>query len=357
MRWLAAFTILTIIIPSRLWTGDSLLAQSTPDRNGDQHILLAELELSAEERRKRELFLRARDAMQKPAVTPKPTPRATPKSTPRATPKAIPRSTPRVTPRVTPRAKPKATPRKKQQRLSKTKAKPTPKPKATPTRRTTTAETKRDSDGSRSKRDQSAVVIQKSGRQEEQGYAQPPKEKRSGNFFQRIFGGSKDYKYLTRSVRERIDSARVRKGRWKYIIIHNSGTRQGNAAIFHHYHKNVRKMRNGMAYHFVIGNGRKSGNGQIEIGARWDRQINGGHVASDYLNNIAIGICLVGDFNRDVPTTAQLEALEELIDYLHRRVGKVEGRKSIVKAHKEINPRPTDCPGRKFPYRWLKRTF
>ena len=48
-------------------------------------------------------------------------------------------------------------------------------------------------------------------------------------------------------------------------------------------------MSNGLAYHFVIGNGSSSGNGEIEIGSRWTRQINGGHVASDYLNNIAIG--------------------------------------------------------------------
>jgi len=32
------------------------------------------------------------------------------------------------------------------------------------------------------------------------------------------------------------------------------------------------------------------------------RQINGGHVHSDYLNNIALGICLVAIFNRDQPT-------------------------------------------------------
>ena len=32
------------------------------------------------------------------------------------------------------------------------------------------------------------------------------------------------------------------------------------------------------------------------------------HVHSDYLNNISLGICLVGDFNRDQPTRAQLDA-------------------------------------------------
>ncbi len=117
-----------------------------------------------------------------------------------------------------------------------------------------------------------------------------------------IFGGGTDYKYLTRSVLNEIDRAQVRGGRWKYTVVHNSGTRQGNAKIFDYYHRHTRHMPNGLAYHFVIGNGTSTGDGQIEIGDRWRRQINGGHVHSDYLNNIAIGICLVGDFNRDVPT-------------------------------------------------------
>ena len=165
------------------------------------------------------------------------------------------------------------------------------------------------------------------------------------------------WQYLTPAVRKAIDDARVARNRWKYIIVHNSGTRQGNARIFDYYHRYVRRMPNGLAYHFVIGNGTSSGNGQVEIGNRWVRQLNGGHVHSDYLNYISIGICLVGDFNRDLPTKAEYEALDELIRYLRRRVGKVDGRYSIVRGHKEINPRPTDCPGNRFPLNWLHRSF
>ena len=116
-------------------------------------------------------------------------------------------------------------------------------------------------------------------------------------------------------------------------------------------------MPNGLAYQFVIGNGNGSGDGKIEIGPRWTYQLSGGHCASDYLNNIAIGICLVGDFNRDVPTKAQLASLEELIKYLRKRVGRVDRQLAVVKAHREINPRPTDCPGRRFPVRWMHRKF
>lgn len=172
-----------------------------------------------------------------------------------------------------------------------------------------------------------------------------------------LFGSHRTYNYLSSSTRYAIDHAAVRRGRWKYIVVHNSGTREGNARVFDIYHRRVRHMVNGLAYHFVIGNGHGSGDGQIEIGHRWTAQLNGGHVASDYLNDIALGICLVGDFNRDLPTKAQIEALDELVSYLRDRVGKTQGRQAIVHAHKEINPRPTDCPGDRFPYHWLHSRF
>jgi hypothetical protein len=167
------------------------------------------------------------------------------------------------------------------------------------------------------------------------------------------------WKYLTRSVRAEIDRAKVRKGRWRYIAIHNSGTRQGNARAFDYYHRRVRHMQNGLAYHFVIGNGSSSGDGEIEIGNRWRQQLQGGHVHSDHLNNISLGICLVGDFNRDEPTNRQLEALTELVRYLRQRVGRIDHKWSIVLPHRDLNPPrwPTDCPGDRFPYRWLKQKF
>ncbi len=195
---------------------------------------------------------------------------------------------------------------------------------------------------------QAPVTIEKSGVEEERGL-QPAAP---GGWFTR-------WKYLSKSVRQEIDRAPVQKHRWRYIVIHNSGTRQGSAKAFDYYHLHVRKMPNGLAYQFVIGNGSSSGDGEIEIGNRWRRQVNGGHVHSDYLNNIALGICLVGDFNRDKPTKRQIDALEELTRYLRMRVGKIDRQFAIVKAHREINPPrwPTDCPGDSFPYRWLHGKF
>ena len=202
------------------------------------------------------------------------------------------------------------------------------------------------------------ITIEKSGAGTEEGFEPAPVSSPTvSHGWDWLFGSHRTYHYLSASTRSAIDKAPVRRGRWKYIVVHNSGTREGNARIFDIYHRRVRHMVNGLAYHFVIGDGHGSGDGEIEIGHRWTAQLNGGHVASDYLNDIALGICLVGDFNRDLPTKAQIGALEELIDYLRIRVGKTQGRQAIVHAHKEINPKPTDCPGSRFPYKWLHATF
>ena len=265
---------------------------------------------------KRRQFLKAREEMRTVPATPSPEATPKPKPKPRAIPE--PEPTPRPKPEPTPRATPPpVTPRPV-----------TPRPKSAPT-----------------DTPPASVTIEKREVQDIQ--PAPP------------VGWWEKWKYLSRPVRAEIDRANVRRGRWRYIVVHNSGTRQGNARAFEYYHRNVRHMVNGLAYHFVVGNGTSSGDGEIEIGNRWRRQIQGGHVHSDYLNNIGLGICLVGDYNRDTPTNRQLEATEELIRYLRVRVGRIDRKWAIVKAHREINPPrwPTDCPGDRFPYRWLHGKF
>jgi hypothetical protein len=200
----------------------------------------------------------------------------------------------------------------------------------------------------------SDITVEKSGLEKEQGLEPPPSPPPRRGFWPWTRQPA-NYRYLTSATIDAIRRAPVQRARWKFVIVHNSGTRQGNARAFDYYHRKIRRMRNGLAYHFVIGNGTSSRNGQIEIGDRWRRQINGGHVHSDYMNNIGLGICLVGDFNRDQPTRGQLEACEELIRYLQERCGKSDGRSLIVRPHREVNPPrwSTDCPGDAFPYGWF----
>lgn len=303
-------------------------------------VLRAQQGDAAADAERRLRFLRAREEMRTIPVAPSPATSPAPKPKPKPTPEPKPAQPPE--PEATPRVKP---PKPLPQPEITPRPKPKPQPKPTPL----LVITPKPSPGGEAP--VSVNIVKESPGAQEVVPAEA--EVRSW------FGGGTKYNYLTRSVRVEIDRAPVVRNRWRYTVVHNSGTRQGSAKAFEHYHRNVRKMQNGLAYHFVIGNGTSTGDGAIEIGGRWRRQINGGHVHSDYLNNIALGICLVGDYNRDVPTKRQLEALDELIRYLRKRVGKVDGKLSIVKAHREINPPrwPTDCPGDRFPYRWLHGKF
>jgi LysM repeat protein len=159
-----------------------------------------------------------------------------------------------------------------------------------------------------------------------------------------------DWRFIT-PIRSRIEAPRNRLREWEYIVVHHSGTSGGNAAVFDAYHSRERGMENGMAYHFVIGNGTDSGDGQIEVGNRWRRQIQGGHLASETLNEIAIGICLVGDFSRHRLGPRQTAALIELVQYLRAMMPK---NRLKFRLHREINTRPTECPGRLFPTQALR---
>ena len=160
------------------------------------------------------------------------------------------------------------------------------------------------------------------------------------------------YLFIT-DIKDQIDDVDLDPDRWKYIVVHHSGTASGNARIFDHFHKEIRGMENGLAYHFVIGDGHGSGDGEIEVGDRWRKQLQGGHLASEDLNEIAIGICFVGDFNRTRPTKKQIAAAIELISYLNKKMTVPPA----FMAHREINPKPTECPGNKFPVRVFHELF
>ena len=140
-------------------------------------------------------------------------------------------------------------------------------------------------------------------------------------------------------------SARVRARPWRYIVIHHSATEEGNLRRFDYYHRRVRRMPQGMAYHFVIGNGRGSTDGVIEAGSRWVLQQQGGHLHSLERNEESLGICLVGNFNIKSPTPRQMESLVALTRYLQARFSIPRGR---VIGHRDSRGERTECPGRNF---------
>jgi LysM repeat protein len=158
---------------------------------------------------------------------------------------------------------------------------------------------------------------------------------------------------LPADLKRILDATPVAKSRWKHIVIHHSASAKGSLQSMDMYHRQKRKMENGLAYHFVIGNGQGMPDGKIEIGNRWKRQIKGGHLASDNLNFVSLGICLVGNFDVSSPTEAQMKSLAALTAYLMRRCNIP---KSGVQTHRQINTKPTACPGKQFPMNaFLKR--
>lgn len=144
--------------------------------------------------------------------------------------------------------------------------------------------------------------------------------------------------------------------RWTAIVIHHSGTENGNSAIFDRWHREGRHW-DGIGYDFVIGNGTDSGDGQVEVTFRWRKQLTGAHCKTpqNWANEDAIGICLVGDFNKTAPTARQMQSLLKLIRFLQRRYSIDQSR--VFGHNTTPGARVTDCPGRLFPMSRLKSSL
>lgn len=133
----------------------------------------------------------------------------------------------------------------------------------------------------------------------------------------------------------------VRANNWRWIVIHHSATPTGSVAAFDRMHK--QKGWDECGYHFVIGNGSGSGNGQVEVGPRWPKQKWGAHAktADNKYNEFGIGICLVGNFDVTRPTPRQQQELSRLVAYLMKTYNIPPER---VLGHRDT--KATECPGR-----------
>jgi LysM repeat protein len=147
---------------------------------------------------------------------------------------------------------------------------------------------------------------------------------------------------------------RIERGRWRYVVAHHSGIEAGNAKAYGAAHRR-RGMENGLAYDFVIGNGRDSGEGQIEVGPRWLKQLDGGHVRSDFYNAHGIGICLVGNFEKRRPSARQMASFTALVDWLREEAPL--GVKPKFTVHRWVDKNHTVCPGRYFLYAAMKQRY
>jgi len=155
---------------------------------------------------------------------------------------------------------------------------------------------------------------------------------------------------LTFALKREFDRTKIKAGLWKHVVVHHTATPVGTFQGIDRDHRERLHMENGIAYHFLIGNGNGMKDGEIKASRRWREQLQGGHLKSEQLNMISLGICLVGNFEISQPSSRQLQSLASLINYLLKRC---QLGRSAVKTHQQINTVFTLCPGRKFPWKDL----
>jgi N-acetyl-anhydromuramyl-L-alanine amidase AmpD len=110
-----------------------------------------------------------------------------------------------------------------------------------------------------------------------------------------------------------------------------------------------------LGYHFVVGNGNGMDDGELFVSSRWMQQQAGAHTAgdnADWFNRQAIGICLVGDGDRQRFSPTQLRRTMQLAQLLAQRLGIPSDR---VYLHSQIAP--TTSPGRFFPEAELRTSL
>jgi len=151
-----------------------------------------------------------------------------------------------------------------------------------------------------------------------------------------------------------IPAGGIKRDKWDVIVVHHSAAPTATPKGMDNYHRNERKWKNGLGYHFVIGNGVNTPDGRIYVGSRWKRQITGAHCKAksgryfgvrrpnNFFNAHGVGICLIGHYDHSRPSKKQLAALERLVAFLcdHARINP-----SNIYGHGEVTHK-TACPGK-----------
>jgi hypothetical protein len=108
--------------------------------------------------------------------------------------------------------------------------------------------------------------------------------------------------------------APVVAGRWRYIYVHHSRTPGGDAVSL--------AQQSGACDHFVIGNGDGCIDGEIQMTQNWNHQlsITTPPQGASQMDAGCISICVVGDFDRSLPTPTQQRRLAQLVGTLQGKL-------------------------------------
>lgn len=124
------------------------------------------------------------------------------------------------------------------------------------------------------------------------------------------------------------------------IVLHNSGVSVlQSIEVIHNYHKN--KGWAGIGYHYYV---RKDGS----VYRGRPENMAGAHCPG--VNSTSIGICAEGNFDEEIMSEVQKQAIIELVK-------DIKSRYNIkwIKGHREILA--TSCPGANFPLEEIKNAF
>ncbi len=135
---------------------------------------------------------------------------------------------------------------------------------------------------------------------------------------------------------------------WDYIVIHHTASSGGSVDSIHQSHLKKKDAAGnnwlGIGYHFVIGNGSGMRDGEIQPTFRWNEQLHGAHAGNNDYNQHGIGVCLVGNFEKEPPTASQISAVKRLVGTLKAEYDITSER---IVGHRDV--KETACPGRYFP--------
>lgn len=132
--------------------------------------------------------------------------------------------------------------------------------------------------------------------------------------------GRLPWRHLDRKARTALNAVpRTVLPEVRFVTVRSGGS-TGNLALVEHH----RSRRDAAGADFVIGNGSRSADGEIEIGPGWDARASGA-------DRGPVRICVVGAVEH--PTSAQRQAVGELLNYLEARFGRLREDSSRLDGH------------------------
>lgn len=131
-------------------------------------------------------------------------------------------------------------------------------------------------------------------------------------------------------------------GRWKGVCIHHSATPDGASSSWEairRFHVQTNGWQE-IGYHFGV----EDVGGLVRLRIGRPLNLPGAHARG--LNNSHLGICVVGDYDKQPPTDAHLDVLSLAVADLARFYG-FDITDQSIRYHNEVAEKT--CPGRLFP--------